>query len=252
MSDSVLKLIATRLNIPADEEAVSKRILAELDKGAEAEAKGADAATQLAALFSALGVTDVQGATQKIATLLTQASELLKAMPQLEGLKVDQAKAEDQSAESDVAEVQAAKNMPPEAAPALRAMRTGGITLVDDKGKYVATEADVQRRLAARESFRKAYPMPPAAERHLLTALAVQRPMASGLSSLQLSNDGRVVAAPPPPPGAGSPFVSLREIDSFDGRNITEKAMAFVRSKQPNLGHDDCHAQATVLLTQLR
>ena len=66
------------------------------------------------------------------------------------------------------------------------------------------------------------------------------------------STPSRPAPAPPPPPGAGSPFVSLREIDSFDGRNITEKAMAFVRSKQPNLGHDDCHAQATVLLTQLR
>jgi hypothetical protein len=233
MADNVLKLFAERFRIPVDEAGVTKAVLAELDKGANAQ-------TQLSAILGALQVEDQGGAMQKIIDLIKNSSALLEAMPQLAELKDAKIKSEEKAVEQDVEQAMAAHRIPDAAKEAMLFTRTGGVTLTSK-----SPAEDWQRRESARSNFLAKYPLPRANEQHLLTSLATHRPVMGSITNPQ---------NPPPPPGAGKGNTTLESIQACAGVNITAKAMAFVRS-QPGgdkLSHEDAHANACALLAEIR
>jgi len=226
------KILAERFGIPNDEASVQKRILAELDAGA-------DATKQLQALIKALGVEDSAAAMKRIVDLVKNSSDLLEAMPQLEQLKAAKLEDEEKAVEEDVDEVMAARGYTdPGVKVALLSLRSGGIELTKDSPKE-----DWDRRAAAAKQFKETYPLPERGQGHLLSRLAV--PVESGRAQ---------PAAPPPPPGTGNGGLSLDAVNACAGRNITEKAMAFVRSRPggDGLSYEAVHEAACSMLANFR
>lgn len=247
MDEKFVTLLAGRFGIPTNPEAAQKRILAELDGAAQATAL-------LGAICKALGIEDAAGATAKIASMMQQSAELEALMPQLAALKETQAKSEDAAAETDVEDVMASRKLPAEMRASLLFTRKGGVAL-DVKSK--GFEADLRRRLEARDDFHKLYPMPGRGKEHLLSALATQSPVtqSSVLRSISLDASGRaVVVSPDAAPGQGrGSAVAAQAIRACAGRNGIEKAMAYLRA-QPggaSLTFDQCHEQACLLVRSL-
>jgi hypothetical protein len=223
----ILIALATRLGIPSDEQAVQRKILAELDAGAEAR-------KQLEAILAALGVKDQPAALAKIVDQIKSSQALLDAMPQLEALKEAKVKDEEKAVDEDVDKAMAAHRLPPEAREAMRFMRKGGVELT----KESPSEA-WERRLAARAAFATQYPLPAQSEAHLLATIAVPRP----------AEQGQVMGTQVP-----SRTSTADAVFACAGRNVTEQAMAFVRSQAggAKLSHEDAHEAACALLAELR
>lgn len=72
--------------------------------------EGSNAKEKLSALLKALGIEDVDGALNKIATTMEQAAQLSEVMPELEGLRADKAETEEKAVEADVDTAIAASN----------------------------------------------------------------------------------------------------------------------------------------------
>ena len=114
--DPTLKVLAERLGIPAEPEAVAKAVKLRLEAGESAT-------TGLKSILGALGVEDVDGATAKIAQMFKQVDELEKAMPELSALREQKAEAEKKNAEEEVDEAMQAHRMPASARVALLHLR---------------------------------------------------------------------------------------------------------------------------------
>lgn len=249
MDKKLLALLAARFGIPTDEDAVQRRILAELDAAG-------DAKKQLEALFSALGVTDPANAVAQVVDLVQKAKKLEEVMPQIAALKESQATTEDAAAEEDVDQMMAAYRVDAKLKPALLFARTGGVKLSKE-----STQAEWEKRLAAKKSFAEQYPVAAPEHAHLLQPIATT-PSATTvfgspvLNTMTVDASGRITAGrpamPAPPPGGASPTV-LAGIRSAAGANAVDKAMTYLQS-QPGgdrLHLGDLHKQACQLVRQL-
>lgn len=137
----LLKVLAGKLGVREGDDAVVKAVEASIalvdklrkllspDGGTdtallEAAEETVSAREKLSTVFKALGVEDVDIAVEKVAELIEQSDALKKAMPELEGLKAKQEKAEEELAEADVAAVMSERKFPEEIKDALLLMRT--------------------------------------------------------------------------------------------------------------------------------
>lgn len=136
-----LKIMASKLGVVENEDAVRGAVeslvalraglgrLLKLDATVsntlllESAEKQIGAHEKLGSLLKALGVEDVDGGVDKITTLITQADELEKAMPELKELRTKQEEREAEEQEADVAEAMASHNVPEAAKDALLLMR---------------------------------------------------------------------------------------------------------------------------------
>ncbi len=115
---------------------------------------GAGAKEKLLGLFGALGVEDADAALAKVASTIESAGKLLEVMPELEGLKAEAKKVEEESIESDVDSAIAASKLPVEMKDALLLQRTSdpeGFAKSFPKPAAGAPRArpDLTRRVAA-------------------------------------------------------------------------------------------------------
>jgi len=223
----LLKLLATRFNIPADEGAVQKAILAELDAAGQATA-------QLTSILGALGVEDVDAAMQRIVAQMKAAKALEEAMPQLAALKDEQAAVEEKAVEEDTDMAMQAHRLPAAAKAALLVMRRGNVARLTRE----SAPADFAARVESRKAFLAAYPPAPAADKaHLLQAVATVPA-------------GQPITAPQGP--EAGPASSLAELGGYPGRNDLERAINLVRSKTPHLPFALAHKEACRLLATAR
>ena len=194
--DPTLKVLAERLGIPAEPEAVQKAVVIRLEAGESAT-------TGLKSILGALGVEDVDGATAKIAQMFKQVDELEKAMPELSALREQKAATEEEKAEEEVGEAMQAHRMPPSAKVALLHLRRSNP-----------------------DEFRKTYPRAPRDKAHLTQSI-----FAGGSAATQLgATHGSTPLAPPPAPGGSGPI----NLSAYAGRNVTEQALAYLDATDPN------------------
>ena len=194
--DPTLKVLAERLDIPAEPEAVQKAVVIRLEAGESAT-------TGLKSILGALGVEDVDGATAKIAQMFKQVDELEKAMPELSALREQKAATEEEKAEEEVGEAMQAHRMPPSAKVALLHLRRSNP-----------------------DEFRKTYPRAPRDKAHLTQSI-----FAGGSAATQLgATHGSTPLAPPPAPGGSGPI----NLSAYAGRNVTEQALAYLDATDPN------------------
>jgi len=237
-----MRLLLTRtLNLA--QEASEDAILMGLEKlflAAEEKAKeGADAKTKLGALLKAMGVEDSDGAIGKLTEMMKKCADLEAAMPELAQLKAEKEEAKKKGEESDVESAIAAHNLPPQMKDALLLLRRS------DAVKFSAQ-----------------FPVICANERHLTTQLfATQNGAPIGSQASGAGGSGERVLANQSR-GVGSRVmlsstvgVTLADIETAEGRNITEKAMSVIKMNAPggaNLSFDALHETAGKLLQQLR
>ena len=201
-----IKLLATKLGSRETDEAVLSAVedLIALRSGVvasfklsdrdglrvllDATADSAAVRDKLSALLKALGVEDVAGAVDRVASLISQAEELKGVMPELAGLRAAVVETEAVAAEAEVTEAMASYKIPAEARDALVMLRQS------DKVKF--TEK-FPRKVAA--------PVTEITKKSLLT-LAAPNP--------------KIAPAP-----AGAAVVNL---SLYEGRNLTEKAMNYL------------------------
>jgi hypothetical protein len=213
--DPILKMLAARFGIPADEESVKKAVVAKLEGGESAMAG-------LQAILSALGVEDVSGATAKIAQMFKSVDELEKAMPELKSLRDQQMQAEEEDASQDVEQAMASYAMPAVAKAALTSLRTGGVEAKDLAG-----------RKAAKTAFAKAYPKVEAARAALL------KPTFAGGSGGPVQQLKGKVESTSRRAGDDAQVVQVLtegpviDLERYQG-NATEKALAWVNDNDPS------------------
>lgn len=195
--DPTLKILAERLGIPAEPEAVLKAVALRLDAGQAAM-------TNLSAILAALGIEDVPGATAKIAQMFKSCAELEKAMPELGALREQKAAADDKTAEAEVDTAMQAHRVPP-----------------------IAKAAMLLYRKTDAAKFHAEYPVAPGSRAYL-----TQPVFAGGESAgTQLGAPrGALPVLPPPPPGSNAPV----DLSRYAGRNITEQALAHLDATDPN------------------
>lgn len=238
----IIKILAARLGIPADEAAVQKAIVVRLEKG-----EGAMSGLQ--AILSALGVEDVSGATSKIAQMFKSVDALERAMPELAALREGEAKGEDEDASEDVESAMATYRMPAPSKPALVAMRTGGVALTAGATDLVARLA---ARAAARAAFLAAYPPVDPAKRQLLAPAFGSGSGAPPLRQLSAAHGGgdTQLQAQAITLG-GAPVIDL---SAYHG-NATERALAWVEANEPQsktMTREQKFYRARTVLTQAR
>ncbi len=245
---TLLELVAGRLGVPCTEDAVTKEIVIRLDKG-ESALKG------LTAILSALGVQDVDAGAQKIASMFQQVKQLEEAMPELAALYQSKMTDEEAGAEKDVEEAMTSHRMPPEAKPAMLHMRSGGIELRGNDGQPLPREQlakALDLRSTAKAVFLSKYPKQaqPPAQHAYLTQPTVTQPPAFGL--VPQNQNGVALGA-----ARGSQAPQLQggpvNLDMYPGRNVTERAMAFVRANGgQHLSYDELHEQACRIVGLVR
>lgn len=241
---SLIKMLAGRFGIPANESEIEAKIVSELDGGKVA-------LTERSALLDALGEDTINAAVLKIGKLIKDHASLQEAMPKLQALAEMNIATEDAAVEDDIEAAIAAHRMPPAAKAAMVALRTGGVALTAE------TYADAMpRRLAAKAAFVLAYPVAPAAQQHLLQNLSGAAPAADPFAGINVgANGGMTRARPATPQGGGNVIAEhAHGIQLAAGRNITEQAMAYVASRPGGdaLTREDQHAQACGLVSQCR
>ena len=264
IENEFLKILAARFNMPMSEEEVQKRVLAELAGGAKAQ-------EALQAVLDALNSKELQAGLTQIQTYKDALAQLEAMMPELKSLSEGSAQAEEEAATSEVGQTMMSMHLPDAMKPALLAMRTGGVAIkpIDSKLEgwkallpaLLALRESLKRRLAARDEYRKTYPAPTAdavqAPDYIsqpLVTTKVETTYASPFLNA-LGSNGKPTAPrlPEHKLGAGKK-AALDAIELCAGANITQKAMAFVRS-QPGgatLSHDDAHEAASTLLASFR
>lgn len=213
-SMDILKILATLLGVIENEAAVRSAVeelvtlRAELIKKLqlssvaasrvvlEAASVNADAGLSLASLLKALGTTNVNGAVERIATLLQHSDDLAKAQPELEKLRASMKQVDEATQETDVTSAMASYKMPEDAREALLLMR----------------RQDPKR-------FAEKYPSkaPKAGDPKLLTA------------HLTATGGGEKK-----PLGISGEIPDLIVLSQYTGRNPTEQAMTYLASKNVN------------------
>lgn len=240
MDPKFIKLVASKLGIPADEEAVQKAIVARLDAGESST-------SSLKAVISALGVENPDEAMKKIASMFQSVEALEKAMPELKSLREGQADDEEKSAEKEVDQAMTAYRMPAAAKKALLAMRLG---LVARPAKDAPADAFAKFLTARREAkmkFTAEYPPVDADKKHL--------------SQTVHAGPGGA----PPPKSAGDVIDVKGEIletggvnlTGLPGRNEFEKCIAFAGKQMGDqawakLTYEQKHRAGREVMTQLR
>lgn len=253
--DTMSKLIqlaaAARLRAVTTEDDAAQVILAELKEGADAKAI-------CEALFEAIGVEDKDGALKQIVDLMSKAKKLEEAMPQLAQLKAGTAKAEEEQEKKDVEEVMAHHKLSPSAKPALLSMRRGSVKLSTDMSDADWVKA-LEAKKKAREDFLKEYPLPAPSQAHLTQSISgsvagshtspVLRSLTAGAGGVHF---GAPTVSDAPLTADGS-HLTLEQLAEYEGRNVTEKAMAYVRANGgKDLTLDACHERASKLIRRLR
>jgi len=201
----------------------------------EAVEKEVGARDKLSALLKAIGVEDVDGGIEQIATLIQQGEELKTAMPELAGLKATVEKQEEAAAETDVAEAMASHNVPEAAREALLLMRKGNAE--GFAKKFPKVEA----------------PAVPAAGGTATAAhlAALQTPVAAtpGGQELTVAPDGSTVNLGATPPGAPANGGTVN-LSIYDGANPTAKAMTYLSRTMDGwdkMSHDERFKAAIAL-----
>lgn len=243
-------LLAGRFGIPADDEAVEKRLMLEMHSADQAVAT-------LKSILGAIGVQDADAAVKKIADMMRASKQLSDAMPQLAALAEMQVDEEEKKSEEEVEAAMQAHRMPEAARAALRLMRSGGVQL---DGKQAASHPEAfsaawKARQGARASFAKEYPTPTADRVYLTRPLVtsaddgVVSPM---LRAIRGGADGGVTLTREAGPGAGK--AGPIHLDRYAGRNVIEKAMAYVRAEQggDKMTFEQLHEHACRLVNQAR
>jgi hypothetical protein len=263
---SLLKTLAGRFKIPADEAEIEKAVMLALETGEQAK-------TMLEQLMEALGKKPLEKARELLA--------LKDLIPHIEQLLGGQLEAEEKSVDEDVEAVTAGYHVPAEFKTALVAQRRGPVPSLKLDGCMKVVEGTIgpqsphgrtplQLRAEARKAFAECYPVAfarPGDPTHLTMSLATRssaEPHSTLLRALGPSRDGGLgfrgqPALPAPPPGAarngGGELAQLaQQIDGFPGRNHVEKAMAFLR-EQPGGAKkhlDQLSAEAFALCRNIR
>lgn len=221
----LLALFAGRLRVAEAEEDVKKAFTLAMDDAA-------GAMKQIEALCAALGVPDPSAASAKIAELLKSHDALLEAMPQLAALKEQKAVAEDEAMDGEVDKAMAAHRMPEAARKALKL--------------YRKTDP---------AAFALEYPLPKESEMYLTRPLATDEPKGNVLGGRVFNAQGsRVVMQPltaAAKPGEGNGQVI--DLDAYAGRNITEKAMSYVKQNGgEGMDFNTLHARASALVASAK
>jgi hypothetical protein len=196
----------------------------------EAGAGVADARGKLKSILDALGVPDSDQAINKIASVMEQAAKLKEVMPELEGLKAEAAKTEEATAEADVDQALASKGLSK-----------------DDDLRF----ALVALRKSNKEEFAKRYPKKaPEASAGAGTAdltRSVATSKAGGEKRIEIV-DGQVRVIKPVL--GKQPVEGRISLAKYAGRNIHEKALAFVRAQAggDKLTYDQAFEQAAALV----
>jgi hypothetical protein len=227
--EDLLQFRTVLCQIAGVSETVSNRKLLEADAGKSV----ADVRGKLTAILGALGLDEASAgeAINKLAQVMEQSAKLKEVMPELEGLRAEQAKQEEEAVEKDVD----------------AAMATKGI-----KDDAVRTAFIVLRR-TDKEAFFKANPKsaPTAAASGAQVAHLTQQVATTGAGGeqrLELTADGKVRVLKPvlgkKPEGEGR--ISL---SAFAGRNAIEKTIAYLRANgHKDAKHDDVWALACQLV----
>jgi hypothetical protein len=244
-------LLAGRFGIPADDEAVEKRLLAEM--------AGADqAVATLKAILGAIGVQDAEAAVKRVADMMRASKQLEEAMPQLAALAEMQVGEEEKKAEEEVQAAMQAHRMPDVAKAALLHLRRGGVAL---DHKLAASNPEAfrsawQARQKARETFAKEYPTIDASKVYLTRSLATTPDdgvVSPVLRSIRGGADGGVSLSRESKPGAAKTS-AITELDQYAGRNTIEKAMSFIRAERggDRMSLEQLHEQACKLVRGMK
>jgi len=218
----ILKVLAALLGVRESEDAVRSAVaeLVELRDGVAKQLKlsardsgatmltillkasegGADARTKLSALLKALGVEDVEGAVERVASLISSAAELKEVMPELEGLRTSSKEAGKKMEEADVEEAMTSYSIP-----------------------EAARDAVVLLRETSKERFLAKFP-----KKAKPAAAAVAKGVTASQVAVLKSKVAAAGATVKPAEGGGSDNVINLSI--FDGRNPTEQAMSYLRA----------------------
>jgi hypothetical protein len=232
----LLEKIAELLGVPAVEQQVTASVKDLVDLRAEASAALAtnastkeilasashavSSASERNVLLEALGATDMQSATAKVAALLSAADEYDKAKPELEELRESRKQAEEAAITSDVDAAMKGHGLPEQLRAALTLQRrTDPERFTADFPKKEVPTAMLTRDVAVTNS---GAPLS-------VTAAAVGQ---------QVQTAGHVAGN-----GAQQPI----DVAAFDGVNLTQKAENAVRSLNlcgPNAKYDTIHRRA--------
>lgn len=228
--EEIIKMLCERFGV-SEPAQLKARILA-----------AADAAQGVTNLLEVLGVKTLEEAVDK-------AKAMLDILPQLEALAKLLGGEEQTAAPAEVDQAMIASKAPASMKPALMLYRTGGVELTEAN-----LLAELPKRLAARDNFRKTYltePLAPAPIEPVPTYLT-QTIATTPSGGVALLAGNRAPSTVEPPLGEVQKVVS--DLQSMPGRNITEKAMALVRA-QPGggaLSFEDTHEKACVLVALAR
>lgn len=235
MDDKILKILASKLGVRESDDVVLSTIgdilatlkgLAEIlnvdSEGngralLEAAKEKTTGMEKLAALLKALDVKNPEKAQEKVAKLLEQADELVKALPELKDLRKTTEDQEGESSEADVEEVATSYQLPD-----------------GSKAGLLLQRKDVGHKL-----FLEAWPKDKAPEAKPTTATPAATPSIAQtlLASLTVSPTGQEIV--PKAGAAATPAAGVTlAADSVDlanipGRNRTEKCMNILASKMP-------------------
>jgi hypothetical protein len=235
-----LKVLASKLGVKENEESVVSAVqgLIALSDGL-AEILGLDSSTShdvrlkkvqeqaasdgktrdmLSAIFEAAGVEDPSSAVEVIAGKIADAKKLAEVMPELEALQKAKQEAATAEAEADVDEVMNSRGFEP-----------GMKTLL------------MKARIEDKEAFEKSFPKLDPSKAHLTQSHfanskgAQLAPTAQGKAALSFvtTKDGQVALAATPASKAisATPGADIVNLSKFAGRNKTERALAYLASK---------------------
>lgn len=211
--------LAGRLKVTLkDGEHPGPRLLEAVDQAGQA---GNAATDNLKAIMGALGVPDPDAAVAKIAEMFKSVSALEAAMPELKQLRDMKDQSEQKAQEDDVTQAMAYHRFPDSARVALQHMR----------------KTDPA-------NFAKKYPKP-SPDQVLLSQSLTTLPQGSTLPAPSAGGG--------PTPQGGAPLTEA-QLSQYEGRNITEKAIAFVRSTDAGktLSWESANERAAELVRTIR
>lgn len=216
-----------KLKVDSDETAILLALNKRLEAGDDASGQAAEATDALTAILGALGVGSLDEVLAKVAQLLTDSAALAELKPQIDALKQQADATEAAEVEQDVEQALASYGMPQDAKTAVLLIRKSG-----------------------KEVFSKYFPAKPSAiaatSANLTVSPFVQA--ATNTPQINVSPDGAVrLSQTGGATGAPGSAVSLAR---YVGRNITEKAMSYVRTlpESKSMTYDQVHETASRLI----
>lgn len=232
----LLKILASQLGVRESDDAVktavatlatlqgSMKSLLGTDSDApkvllDAAEKAVGARLKLTALLKALGVENADAAVEQVATLMSQAKELAKVMPELKSLQARVKEMDDAQASADVDAVIASRQWDPSLKDAL----------------LLSYQADPAK-------FREKYPLPDKGNEHLLSSVVVNPPKPQ--PNIQPT---------PRPTQTLLADQAVVNLSIYPGSNPTEKAMEYLKATIPGASkwtHDKLWVSACELKKQ--